>query len=103
MTRFKFIKVFILSGVLSNPVLTQAAIFGGDKALKQNNLCNVTTPQEIMSQCTDGDILLYTPDVFGNEQLPINVAGFMCDFNYPIVWNIGGVSCVFTSARKASW
>lgn len=83
------------------PISAQA--MWGKGELKQNSMCHVSNAEEMVQNCKDGDILLFTPQIFGNEQLPINITGFACDFERPIVWNASGVTCVFTTKRKASW
>lgn len=94
------LKIFALGFISFS---AQAGIFGTEKNIKQDTLCSVSSPDEAVAQCQEGDVLLYTPPMFGNEQLPVTIAGYMCDFNHPIVWNVGGVSCIFTTARKDSW
>lgn len=76
-------------------------IFGSE--LKQNHACQVSTTDGLISSCKDGDVLIFTPNIFGNEQMPVKIAGLVCDFQHPIVYNEGGVSCIFTSKRKAQW
>lgn len=82
--------------------LTANAMWGKGE-LKQESVCQVSEVEEMVDSCKDGDILLFTPSIFGNEQLPVNIAGYACNFEHPIVWNKGGVSCVFTTKRKESW
>lgn len=64
-----------------------------------NSLCTVYNIKEIEKVCKDGDILSFMPSIYGNDQLPIIVSSLYCNFNYPIVWNVGGVSYVYTSER----
>lgn len=75
----------------------------GEAKLKQDNLCMVNDVNEMVQVCKEGDILIFAPSIFGNEQLPVNVAGLVCNFEHPVVWTVGGVSCVFTTARKEYW
>jgi hypothetical protein len=62
-------------------------------------LCTVTDASKAYSSCSDGDIVLFAPSSWGNEQFPVKVAAYICNFDKPIVHTKGGVSCVFTSAR----
>ena len=48
-----------------------------------------------VSKCKDGQVLSFQPQRWGNEQLPIIVSTYYCDFNYPIVQNKAGVTCVY--------
>jgi hypothetical protein len=75
----------------------------GETKLKQNTTCLVHELDHIVKQCKDGDILIFAPSIFGNEQLPVKVAGLVCNFEHPIVSSVGGLSCVFTTARKNDW
>ncbi|MBD3776381.1 MAG: hypothetical protein IE920_04510 [Thiotrichales bacterium] len=97
MKKYRFFAIIALL-----PLTSQAAIFGNDK-LKQDTMCIVSSGQEMTKKCKEGDVLFFQPSVFGNEQLPINIAAYACNFQYPIVWNKGGVTCIFTDQRKASW
>ncbi|MEI7843879.1 MAG: hypothetical protein WCI39_12720 [Gallionellaceae bacterium] len=49
--------------------------------------------------CAEGQLALFTPNSWGNEQLPLYAASVFCDFNHPVVQNNGGVLCVFTKQR----
>ncbi|MAC99651.1 MAG: hypothetical protein CMK76_07200 [Pseudomonadales bacterium] len=42
---------------------------------------------------------LFKPSRWGSEQLPLNIAGAYCDFNYQVMYNNSGVICVFTDKR----
>lgn len=73
------------------------------EANPQDKLCAVQSGDDAKASCKEGQILLFRPARWGNEQLPITVSSVFCDFNHPIVWNNGGVSCVFTSRRLSAW
>jgi len=47
-----------------------------------------------IGNCQKGTKLMFLPQRWGNDQLPIIVAGSHCDFNHPVVYNNGGVACV---------
>ena len=51
--------------------------------------------------CKEGELAWFMPSRWGNDQLPIAFAAAVCDFHHPIVWNNGGVACVYTQARRA--
>jgi len=75
--------------------------FGNDDAA--TTICVIHDPASEAGKCHNGEVLLYQPRMFGNEQLPVIVSAALCDFDHTIVYNKGGVSCVFTDKRKASW
>lgn len=49
--------------------------------------------------CQKGDDLLYMPERWGNEQLPIEFAAKKCDFSKSVLWNNGGVACVYAGGK----
>lgn len=61
--------------------------------------CWGTDYESIDKNCKNGDIMIFVPQTFGNEQYPVIIAGTRCDFEYPIVQTVGGVSCVYSSKR----
>ncbi|MEX1221131.1 MAG: lipoprotein [Idiomarina sp.] len=64
----------------------------------QSNLCIYSNDEEA-KQCKTGEMAWYKPNRWGNEQLPLSVAGAYCDFNYEVMYNNAGVICVFTDKR----
>lgn len=44
--------------------------------------------------CQAGKKVVFMPQRWGNDQLPIYFVGMYCDLNYPVVWNNGGVVCI---------
>lgn len=77
----------LLMGCLQQPKVDQAKI------------CLYTTNEEA-KQCKAGELSWFRPPSnMENAQLPLNVAGVYCDFNYPLMYNNAGVICVFTDKR----
>ena len=64
----------------------------------QSNIC-VFNSDEGAKQCKDGELAYFSPDKWGNEQRPLNVAAAYCDFNYEVMYNDSGFICVFTKDR----
>lgn len=64
----------------------------------QTKMCIYSTDDEA-KQCKAGEMAWFRPSQWGNEQLPLNVAGAYCDFNYEVMFNNSGVICVFTDKR----
>ncbi len=51
------------------------------------------------SKCAEGQLSLFSPARWGNDQLPLQVAAAYCNFDHQIIFNDGGVLCVFTGQR----
>ena len=66
--------------------------------IDQSKMCIYSTDEEA-KQCKAGEMSWFKPSSWGNEQLPLNVAGVYCDFNYEVMYNNSGVICVFTDKR----
>lgn len=66
--------------------------------IDQSKMCIYSTDEEA-KQCRNGEMSWFKPNQWGNEQLPFNVAGSYCDFNYEVMYNNSGVICVFTDKR----
>jgi hypothetical protein len=62
----------------------------------QSKLC-IYSNDEQAKQCKEGELAMFSPQSWGNEQLPLNVAAAYCDFNHEIMYNNSGVICVFTN------
>jgi len=67
------------------------------------DICHVSSINDAFKKCEDGDTVMFLPSTYGNDQLPLAAAAAFCDFSKPVIWNTGGVSCVFTSERAESW
>jgi hypothetical protein len=79
----------------TNPTSTSHEHATSDNASK---LCAFSNDEET-DKCQPGQIALFIPHSFGNEQLPVIFAAKYCDFNFPIVSTIGSVSCVYYKGR----
>jgi len=80
-----------------------AAFFANEQAQagSRDRLCCVSDLQTAYETCHDGDIVVFLPEVYGSDQLPVVAAASFCDFSKPIVWTKGGVCCVFTGRRQS--
>jgi hypothetical protein len=63
-----------------------------------SKLCAFSNDDEA-KKCVAGQIALFVPQSWGNEQFPIIYAAKYCDFNFPVVHTNGAVSCVFYKGR----
>ena len=70
----------------------------GQSTIDQSSLCTYSTDVQA-SKCAEGQLSFFSPDSWGNEQLPLIVASTYCDFNHPVMYNNSGVVCVFTKQR----
>ncbi|MDT0617886.1 hypothetical protein RM531_05335 [Salinisphaera sp. P385] len=64
----------------------------------QSKLCLFTSDDEA-SQCKPGELAYFKPPAAVNNQVMLNVAAAYCDAHHQVVWNSGGVICVFTRER----
>jgi len=76
---------------------------GQSQAKPRSRLCYVTTIEDAYTSCHEGDIVVFLPLVYGNEQLPVLAAAAFCDHSKSIALTIGGVSCVFTRKRQTDY
>jgi hypothetical protein len=67
--------------------------------IDQNNKCIVRNITNAGNKCSSGETIGFFPTTFGNTQLPIIFAMSSCNTNKPIVYNKGGVVCVYTDKR----
>ena len=84
------------------PIIFLTVILLGCKqtpSIDQKKLCTINHIGQ-RHECTSGEIVSYLPNAFGNAQLPLLIASGICNFNYPIVHNNGGVICVYTDERE---
>jgi len=66
--------------------------------IDQSKICIYANDQEA-KKCKEGELSYFSPDRWGSDQLPLNVAAVYCDFNYDVVFNKSGIICVFTDKR----
>lgn len=63
--------------------------------LDQAQICEVTAYGPA-TQCKPGQKVVFLPQTFGNEQLPILFAAINCDLRYTVALTKGGVVCIYT-------
>lgn len=88
-------KKALLMGI---PLILVSACNQGSPTVDQSKMCIYSTDEQA-KDCEPGNLSWFRPTRWGSEQLPLNVAGAYCDFNYPIMHNNSGVICVFTDKR----
>lgn len=90
---------------LTTGVLTACAPSGsgqagghGSTAVDQANLCEVKGWQHdvVKAACKAGQKVVFLPESWGNEQLPVLFAAVNCDLRYSVAMTNGGVTCIFS-------
>ena len=66
--------------------------------INQHDICEVKGWQKDVTaaECKPGQKVVFLPDRWGNEQLPILFAAVNCDHRYSFALTNGGVSCIYT-------
>ncbi|PML76114.1 hypothetical protein [Enterovibrio norvegicus] len=97
-------KKLLIASLFTLPLVSfnSFAVFG-EKDIKQDHICHVSNGVEAKKQCKDGDVLMWLPNSFGNEQYPVLYTALFCDFTQQVTHTVGGTTCIFTSKRKAQW
>ena len=97
----KKISLSIASALLVFSVMNPAYAFfaKGTKEIDQSNVCLADGLDNLGENCKEDDILIFTPTVYGNEQLPLIVVAVACNLNHQVLMNNSGVVCTFTSKR----
>ena len=74
-----------------------------DAAIDQINLCQVNDWQHdvVAGICKPGQKLVFLPQSFGNEQLPVLFAAVNCDLRYHVAMTTGAVTCIYAPITPA--
>lgn len=86
---------------LAGGILLSALLAGctqGRSETDQSKMCIFSNDAQA-KKCTAGQLAFYSPDSWGNEQLPLNVIAVYCNTNDPVFFNKAGVICTFTDKR----
>lgn len=77
------------SSVSSSPVVTTA--------IDQGHICEVHTWQKDATErtCKTGQKVVFLPQSWGSEQLPIMFTAVNCDLRYAVALTNGGVACIY--------
>lgn len=80
-------------GVVPSVALAPATPVSQD----QTRVCEVNKWQKDVTAatCTAGQKVVFLPDSWGNEQLPILFAAVNCDLRYAVALTNGGVTCIY--------
>jgi hypothetical protein len=91
-------KSLIYFGLLSS-LLTLQGCSGGLPEPK-NTICEVDSvdASAIQENCKKGERVLFSPEVWGNDQLTVTFSAMYCDPRYSIALSKGAVSCIYQPA-----
>jgi hypothetical protein len=78
--------------------LVLSACSGAQAATDQSKLC-IFSNDEQAKKCTPDELAYFSPDTWGNAQLPLIVIATYCNTNRPVQFNEAGVVCTFTDKR----
>ena len=67
------------------------------ETINQADLCEVQQwqPDDVAASCKAGQKVVFLPDRWGNEQLPVIFAAVNCDLRYSVVLTNGAVTCIY--------
>jgi hypothetical protein len=65
---------------------------------EQSKLC-VFSNNTQAAKCKNGELAMFSPDSWGNDQLPLDVVASFCNTNHQVIYNKSGVVCEFTNKR----
>lgn len=92
-------KKFMLFAFCSSLILTSCLESVKNQGEDKSELCLIENKDDDVSRCEDGQLLVFLPNSWGNDQLPIIVAALFCNFDYSVVYNNGGVVCKLNKKR----
>lgn len=72
--------------------------------IDQSNLCEVKEWRwdTVNKSCKPGQKVIFTPDRFGHESLPVIFAAVNCDMRYTVVQTKGAVACIYNGIQGKS-
>jgi len=66
--------------------------------IAQDSVCQVSS-WRVAESCTPGQKIVFLPESWGNEQLPVMFAALNCDLRYQVVSSKGAVACIFRPVK----
>ena len=58
---------------------------------------------EVSKACKQGQRILFAPEIYGDEQMPVMFAALHCNPEYAIALTRGAVSCVYQGIDYANF
>lgn len=65
----------------------------------QGRVCEVGDWRVASAGCKPGQKIVFLPQSWGNEQLPVLFAALNCDLRYQVVATRGAVTCIFAPVK----
>jgi hypothetical protein len=94
-----FTALALLAGCQRSPDAPAAnAVAATGEAVDQDHICK-SSDWRTASDCTPGRKIVFLPESFGNEQLPVLFAAANCDLRYSVALTQGAVACIFRPLR----
>lgn len=64
----------------------------------KDSLCMVDSIEwsDLLQACSQGERVLYKPDIWGNEQAPVFFAALYCNPRFSITLTNGAVACIYS-------
>lgn len=75
-----------------------APVADASPALDQGDACfvfNYPLGMSALKTCKPGERVVFLPQAWGNEQLPIQFVSMACDLRYTVAMTTGGVVCIY--------
>jgi hypothetical protein len=66
--------------------------------ITQDSACQVSS-WRVAEGCTPGQKIVFLPESWGNEQMPVMFAALNCDLRYQVVSSKGAVACIFRPVK----
>lgn len=92
----------VLGGCTNRPAApapsASAPVADTNSTLDQGDACFVFNyPVDIsaLRTCKPGERVVFLPQAWGNEQLPIQFVSMACDLRYTVAMTNGGVVCIY--------
>lgn len=87
----------IAASILSGCNQQNPAVNATEPKINQSSLCEVSTWKYdvVASACKAGQKVVFLPQSWGNEQLPIIFAAVNCDLRYSVAMTNGAVTCIY--------
>lgn len=88
-----------MAGCLPSGVAAPSA-----SAPEQGTLCEVGAWRKdaVAKSCKPGQKVVFLPETFGNEQLPVIFAAVNCDLRYEVALTRGAVACIYAPLADAA-
>jgi len=92
----------MLPGVMCAFLLMAGCDLSLDSSLDQEKLCEVKSADldTTTGSCVEGQKIVFAPNSWGNQQLPVLFAAVNCDHRYAIAMSTGAVSCIFRPIKE---